>query len=218
MDSAKEIAKDMLEAINIDGSGFWAAVAKGFISLPVSLGYMGYDFLDTEHRRENLDDKFRMMALLKKNIFDREMIHKLISFFIDDFISRIDTVKVANLAKRMFGDATGKMIFTQFTGINLGLAISSRAVTVFFSGYMGGLLLSLGAEVSRAIYTSRQLKDNNPVIYYRLKQAGDLDLLYFIVEDIVKPFETACKMSELNPQEFDKTCEYFCLGYNNETK
>jgi ABC-type maltose transport system permease subunit len=28
MDSAKEIARDMLEAINIDGSGFWGAIGK----------------------------------------------------------------------------------------------------------------------------------------------------------------------------------------------
>ncbi|EMP2055582.1 hypothetical protein RU349_004292 [Enterobacter kobei] len=212
MDSAKEIARDMLDAINIDGSGFWGAVAKGFISFPVSLGYLGYDFIDTEHRRENLGDKFRMAGLLKRNVFDRDMVHKIINFFIEDFTSRIDVVKISNVIKEISGGAAGKVLFSQLTGVNLGLAISSRAVAVFFSGYMAGILLSLGAEVSRAIYTSRNLKAHNPNMYYKLKQAGDLDLLYFVVEDIVKPFEEACKVSEINPQKFDEICKYFIAG------
>ncbi|HDG1701794.1 TPA: hypothetical protein PFE33_004127, partial [Kluyvera ascorbata] len=82
MDSAKEIARDMLEAINIDGGGFIGAMAKGVISLPVSLAYLGYDFIDTEHRRENRDDKFRLAALVKKVTFNDETIYKVIKPFI----------------------------------------------------------------------------------------------------------------------------------------
>ena len=37
MDGAKDLAKDMLEAINVDDSGFIAALAKGLISFPVSM-------------------------------------------------------------------------------------------------------------------------------------------------------------------------------------
>ncbi|MBJ6598068.1 hypothetical protein JGT27_20470, partial [Enterobacter asburiae] len=77
MDSAKEIAKDMLEAIHIYGSGFIGAVAKGVISLPISLAYLGYDFIDMEHRRENQDDKFRLAALVKKVTFNDEVIYKV---------------------------------------------------------------------------------------------------------------------------------------------
>ena len=57
MDGAKDLAKDMLEAINVDDSGFIAALVKGLISFPVSMGYLAYDFMDTEHRRANEDDK-----------------------------------------------------------------------------------------------------------------------------------------------------------------
>ena len=32
-------AKDMLDAINVDHSGFLGALAKGFISFPVSMGF-----------------------------------------------------------------------------------------------------------------------------------------------------------------------------------
>ncbi|MEJ3966078.1 MULTISPECIES: hypothetical protein [Citrobacter] len=41
MDGAKELAKDMLEAINIDDSGFIAALATGLISFSVEYGISG---------------------------------------------------------------------------------------------------------------------------------------------------------------------------------
>ncbi|MDA8505280.1 hypothetical protein NNO02_22885, partial [Citrobacter sp. Awk 2] len=82
MDSAKEIARDMLEAINVDEAGFIGAVVKGIISLPVSLAYLGYDFIDTEHHREIQGDKFRLAALVKKITFNDETIYKVIKPFI----------------------------------------------------------------------------------------------------------------------------------------
>ncbi|MCY2454575.1 hypothetical protein OW943_26975 [Klebsiella pneumoniae] len=96
------------------------------------------------------------------------------------------------------------MAFTELTGVKLGEAIASRGVSAFFAGSLAGLLLSVGAETSRAIYTSRYLKRRNPVLHDKLQNLGDLDLLYFLVEDIVKPFETACMVSEalLNKSNF----------------
>lgn len=209
MDGAKEIARDMLNAINIDGSGFIGAVAKGIISLPVSLAYLGYDFLDTEHRRENQDDKFRLGALVKKVTFNDETICKVIQPFIDDFISRVD---MPSVALHITGSSVGKALFSQFTGVKLGYMISERAATALFAGTVIGSALSIGAEASRAIYTSRYLRQRNPEAYYKLKNMGDLDLLYFLVEDTVKPFETACGIHEQNPEEFGRICKYFFGG------
>lgn len=110
----------------------------------------------------------------------------------------------------------GKMAFTELTGVKLGEAIVSRGVSAFFAGSLAGLLLSVGAETSRAIYTSRDLEDRNPVLHNKLQRLGDLDLLYFIVEDIVKPFEIACEVGDRNPAEFDKVCEYFSEAYENQ--
>ena len=57
---------------------------------------------------------------------------------------------------------------------------ASRGVSAFFAGSLAGLLLSVGAETSRAIYTSRYLKRRNPVLHDKLQNLGDLDLLYFL--------------------------------------
>ena len=89
---------------------------------------------------------------------------------------------------------------------------ASRGVSAFFAGSLAGLLLSVGAETSRAIYTSRYLKRRNPVLHDKLQNLRDLDLLYFLVEDIVKPFETARMVGDKNSAEFNKICEYFFGG------
>ncbi|MEQ9721974.1 hypothetical protein ABQG65_12400 [Yersinia alsatica] len=209
MDSAKEIARDMLDAINIDGSGFFGAVAKGFISFPVSFYYLGYDFMDTEHRSENFDDKIRIAKLIKSGTINREIIEKIIGIFINDFSSRIN---IANLVRNIAGSSIGKVLFSQLTGVNLGNVIATRAVAAFLSGTAIGAFITVGAETSRAIYTSRYLRERNPMIYYKLQGLGDLDLLYFLVEDTVKPFERACTVSDQNPEEFNKICEYFFGG------
>ena len=206
MDSAKEIARDMLEAINIDGSGFVGAVAKGVISLPVSFAYLGYDFIDTENRRENQDDKFRLARLIKTITFDKETVYNIIKPFIDDFISRVD---ISAVGLQITGSSVGKALFSQLTGVQLGYVISDRATTALFAGTVIGSLLSIGAEASRAIYTSRYLRGRNPKIYYKLKGMGGVDLLYFLVEDTVKPFEMACAIGECNSEEFNEICKYF---------
>lgn len=212
MDSAKEIARDMLEAIHIDSSGFLGAVAKGFISFPVSLGYLGYDFIDSEYRRENQDDKYRFAMLVKRVTVNDEIVHDLLKPFFDDFISKIHFDRVINALKKTSGNMMGKFAFSELTGVNLGAAITSGGVAAFFSGTLFGLVLVLGAEVSRAIYTARDLKDREPRIYYKLRNNGDLDLLYFLVEDIVRPFEKACELSHHDPEKFEKVCEYFLGG------
>jgi len=212
MDSAKEIAREMLEAINVDGSGFFGAIAKGVVSLPVSFGYLGYDFIDTEHRRENQDDKFRLTRLIQKGVFNHDVIEQVIRVSLNSFVSRVNIERIAVIVKNVSGSFVGKMIFTELTGVKLGEAIASRGLSAFFAGSLAGLLLTFGAETSRAIYTSRDLRDRNPGLHDKLKSMGDLDLLYFLVEDIVKPFDIACEIGDRNPAEFDKVCEYFFGG------
>lgn len=94
MEGAKEIARDMLDAINVDSHGFWGAVAKGFISLPVSFYYLGVDFMDAENRSENFDDKVRITRLIKSKKINKDNIEKAVNLFMDHFASRIDIENV----------------------------------------------------------------------------------------------------------------------------
>ena len=185
MDGAKDLAKDMLEAINVDDSGFIAALVKGLISFPVSMGYLAYDFMDTEHRRANEDDKYRFARLINKVGFNKELVDQVVGVFIDDFSSRLD---VALMAEKIAGNS----------------AIGS--------------LLTLGAEVSRAIYTSRYLAARSPGHYQKLKDMGDLDLLYFLIEDLVSPFEKAIEFHNANLVFFNEVCQCFLDGLGSLEK
>lgn len=209
MDNAKKIAREMLDAIKVDGSGFIAAVAKGFISLPDRPGYRGYDVIDTEHRRENRDDKFRLARLIETTVFNRRVLQNVINVFINDFSSRWEPYVIARDSGGAFA---GKMLFSQLSGIKLGGVISERILSAILSGVMVSAVISIGAEASRAIYTARYLRQRNPTAYYTLQALGDLDLLYFIVEDSVKPFEKACAIGDVNAAEFNTICQYFLDG------
>ncbi|MCE0811470.1 hypothetical protein [Buttiauxella sp. S04-F03] len=212
MDSAKEIARDMLEAINVDGTGFLGAVAKGLISFPVSLGYLGYDFVDSAHRRENRADKYRLAELVKKVSFNKDTISRVIKPFVDDFISHVDTNRIASLAENVAGTTVGKVVFSQVTGVNLGKVIISQGVGAYFSGVAVGGVLVIGAEASRSIYTSRYLRERNSSMYTKLNNMGDYDLLYYLVEDIVRPYEKACEVADRDSEEFNRVCKYFFGG------
>lgn len=62
MKSAKQIANDMADAVNID-SNLVRGFAQGFISVPVDFYYLGYDYIDTENRWLNSQDKERFIRL-----------------------------------------------------------------------------------------------------------------------------------------------------------
>ncbi|MDM3445557.1 MULTISPECIES: hypothetical protein [Citrobacter] len=215
MDGAKELAKDMLEAINIDDSGFIAALTKGLISFPVSMGYLAYDFMDTEHHRANADDKYRFARLINKVGFNKELIGQVVGVFINDFSSRLD---FSLMVEKIVGDSAGRMIFSELTGVKIGYVISNRLVTAFFLGACIGSLLSLGEEVSRAIYTSRYLAARSPGHYQKLKDMGDLDLLYFLIEDLVSPFEKAIELHNTNEVFFNEVCQCFLEGLGSLEK
>lgn len=59
-------------------------------------------------------------------------------------------------------------------------------------------ILSIGASVSRSIYASYELKDINQSVYNELRAAGDLDLMYFMLEEYINPYLHAIKYQGVN--------------------
>lgn len=93
------------------------------------MGYLAYDFMDTEHRRTNEDDKYRFASLLNKAKLNKELIGQVIVIFISDFSSRLD---VALMTEKIVGSSAGRIIFSELTGVKIGAVISNRLVTAFF--------------------------------------------------------------------------------------
>ena len=212
MDSAKSLAKRMLKSLDVGDSGFLASVAQGMLSFPVSMYYLGYDFMDTTHRHSNFDDRVRMANMLKRGISVHQEAQKIVNAVIREFMSKVNMDSIQGIAQNFTGVMAGKFIFAELTGVKLGAAVSSRIMTSFAAGVVIGSALTIGAETSRAIYTARKLENQNPALYYRLKGMGDLDLLYFLVEEKLKPFLDACSVADVNKHEFNEVCKYFFGG------
>ncbi|WP_155033285.1 hypothetical protein [Enterobacter asburiae] len=212
MDSAKSLAKRMLKSLDVGDSGFLASVAQGMLSFPVSMYYLGYDFMDTTHRHSNFDDRVRMANMLKRGISVHQEAQKIVNAVIREFMSKVNMDSIQGIAQNFTGVMAGKFIFAELTGVKLGAAVSTRIMTSFAAGVVIGSALTIGAETSRAIYTAIKLENQNPALYYRLKSMGDLDLLYFLVEDKLKPFLDACSVADVNKHEFNEVCKYFFGG------
>lgn len=202
----------MLKSLDVGDSGFLASVAQGMLSFPVSMYYLGYDFMDTTHRHSNFDDRVRMANMLKRGISVHQEAQKIVNAVIREFMSKVNMDSIQGIAQNFTGVMAGKFIFAELTGVKLGAAVSTRIMTSFAAGVVIGSALTIGAETSRAIYTARKLENQNPALYHRLKSMGDLDLLYFLVEDKLKPFLDACSVADVNKHEFNEVCKYFFGG------
>lgn len=212
---AKNIADNLLDKFKPEDDFLMLrSFGKGFVSFPVTLYWIGYDFLDTEHRSENFDDKYRFAMLIKSGKKLSESLRFIVEQVMKSFVSKIDIEGVINVSLPLMVSFAGKMTFTTVTQISLAKMLSDKFWMAFISGLILGGMLSIGGEVSRAIYTSRELRERSMALYYTLKNKGDLDLLYFLVEERLRPFEDACKLATTNKSQFDLVCRYFLEGVN----
>ncbi|WP_338526840.1 hypothetical protein VRC35_14650 [Erwinia aphidicola] len=93
---------------------------------------------------------------------------------------------------KMTGDIfINKVLMQDMTSLLANKLLNRIGVNAIFS-----TALLLGGARARAIYASQRLFNESPKIYYRLKDSGDLDLLYYIVEDHLEPFIEAISIAK----------------------
>lgn len=215
MEGAKDLAKDMLAALDLENEGMLVAYLKGIIDFPVNMYFLGYDFIHTEDRAQNRDDNMRIAELVhratsKKNL---NFIAKAVEVFIDDFMEHVNMQEILkNMAENTLSSALGSYTFSELTGLKTGQLISSKIVPSIMFSMSVSALLTIGGAASRAIHTSRMLRTSNYEVYRKLRSLGDLDLLYFAIKDRIAPFEKATRISRENPALFNQTVEYFFKG------
>ena len=205
---AKEIAQEMANAVN-SKSNFFGGFIEGAISFPVDMGYLAYDFINTDSRSINRYDTERMLRLIKAGLANQHSLTKIVKLVVDEYLKKVDVEKVKRWVEKGSGKIAGRFVSNQVLMVNLGAVLSERMVIRLATGYALTSLLTLGAMTSRAIHTSRQFRQRNPEIYDNLRRAGNLDLLYFLVEPKTKPFEQAIEIWRKNRGEFDRITELF---------
>lgn len=215
MGYAKDLAKEMLSALNLENEGMLVAYIKGLIHFPVDLYSLASDFIHTDDRRQNMDDNMRIAGLVKRATSTKNInvVEKAVNVFIDGFMQHVNLSDiVTNVAKDTVASTLGSYTFGELSGLKIGALISSRiTVSIAFSMSVSTLLM-IGGGVSSAIHASRYLKISNYEVYRKLKDLGDLDLLYFAIQERVEPFEKATRLSKENPALFKQAVEYFFKG------
>lgn len=215
MENAKDLAKDMLSSLGLENQGLLVAYVKGLVSFPVNLYYLSYDFIHTDDRGRNMDDNMRLAKLIHRATTERNVnfIAKAIDVFIRDFMNHVNIEEVLKeTVEHSLASALGNYTFGELTGVKIARLITAKiAFSIAFSMSVN-VLLMIGGGASRAIHESRLLELRNYTMYIKLKQLGDLDLLYFAIKDRVKPFEIAVKLAKDNPLLFKQVASYFFEG------
>lgn len=177
--------------------------ATGDVVLDFSrdVGYLTYEYFDSDNRGRNKNETIRLIKTLKKGSF-RVRITDIVKIVASEFTSYIPE-KILELVPGKLGKMTGdifinKVLMQDMTSLLANKLLNRIGVNAIFS-----TALLLGGARARAIYASQRLFNESPKIYYRLKDSGDLDLLYYIVEDHLEPFIEAISIAKKNPGEFE---------------
>lgn len=208
MITAKGLADDMVNSLNVNSS-YLKSFAGGALELPVDLYYLGYSYLDTEHRSSNSFDGERCMRLIKNGFANRKSLQKVARIIIDRYLDKIDVDKLKTAGSHAGTSLAGGVIMNRMILGNIGPMFADRMIARMLMGFTFSTLLSLGALQSRAIYTSRQLSRRDPELHNYLRRLGDLDLLYFLIEKRVMPFEKALMLWNQNRALFDEVSSMF---------
>ncbi|MGP3011284.1 hypothetical protein ACTVPS_14140 [Serratia marcescens] len=90
---AKEIAQEMANSVN-SKSNFFGGFIEGAISFPVDMGYLAYDFINTDNRSINRYDTERMLRLIKAGLANQHSLTKIVKLVVDEYLKKVDVDKV----------------------------------------------------------------------------------------------------------------------------
>ncbi|MEN4830678.1 hypothetical protein [Pantoea vagans] len=218
MDSPKNIADGMLSLFNTKKKSgvetFMVSAISGFTSIPSDLYALTKDFLDSDHRWDNETDRIRLLTLLKKRATSDDL-RKLIKLVVEQYIKRLNEQQLEKMLVKMVGSAAGSITFKYLFVEAIVSRFFSRVIPQFlFSAGMTGII-TIGASVSRSIYTSRDLMKKNKEVYALLRGAGDLDLLYFLLEDNIDPWLDAIALQQNNSPLANEVFTNFVEGMHD---
>lgn len=214
-DSPKEIAEGMLNLImprKKSGIEVFATnVGKGFLEIPEDIWMIAKDYMDTEHRWRNQTDKIRLIAIIKKGVSSEE-VRRLVNIIIKRYLSGLSEEQSKQLFLKMSGKQVGGLAFKMIFVNELISLFVSRIVPKFLTSLGITGVLSVGSAMSSSVYKSYDLLKLNKNIYNELRGSGDLDLLYFLVEDNIKPFIEAINYQAIHGENDKVIFNHFLNG------
>ena len=178
--------------------------AAGDVVLDFSrdVGYLTYEYFDSDNRGRNKNETIRLIKILKKGSY-RVRITDIVKIVANEFTACIPE-KVLDLVPDKLGKLSGNIFINKVLMQDMASLLADKLITRIGVNAIFSTALLLGGARARAIYASQRLFNESPKIYYKLKDRGDLDLLYFIVEDHLESFIKAISIAKKSPSEFEK--------------
>lgn len=161
-----------------------------------------WGYFDVDNRYRNQLDITRLMHRVKRGV-DNSDISAILNIVLSVFLKQIKKNKVNSAIDNM-GKMTGKIFINMALINDLSSIFTNKFVGKMSVGFLMSTLFSIGGSVSRAVYASEKLKQVNYEVYTTLRNAGDLDLFYFLVDAYAGPFIDAMALKQKNPATWDE--------------
>lgn len=161
-----------------------------------------WGYFDVDNRYRNQLDIMRLMHRVKKGV-DNSDLSAILNKVLSVFLKQINKNKVNSTIDNM-GKLTGKIFINMALINDLSSIFTNKFVGKMSVGFLMSTLFSIGGSVSRAVYASEKLKQVNYEVYTTLRNAGDLDLFYFLVDAYAGPFIDAMALKQKKPAIWDE--------------
>ena len=208
------VAQEILDIFFVEDTNFAGAALDGMLSGITdnlkNLGYSFYNYLNTDYKDQLDMDTSRLIKLIDRGITSQDL-RNICEVIAEEFLKKMPDDTLLELGSRVIGKVTGNTLAGQATVQYFLNKVGIDVVSRFGVGFA----FSLEGYRARACYRSRYLKDNHPNIYWKLRSLGDLDLLYFLVEDKMSPFIHTLEIYKMDPERYNQIIDDIFFGNRN---
>jgi len=185
---ASNIAKGIWDSIK----GLPQSLYYGAKRTYISTGAVGYD-----RKLRNDRENERFYQVVKSLISNEEPLRRLVTTVITEFYRKLDAKgkeaihnQLAYGAGRIGGRLGGQVFVSQT--IAMAIIKNSRSSYAYKALYRFGASFSISTAlwqglIEEAALGSRRLQNHYNVMYWKVQPQG-LDMIYFVVEDQLKPY------------------------------
>ncbi|ASM11633.1 hypothetical protein [Serratia marcescens] len=163
----------------------------GAMSVPVDFGYLALGIFDTSNRRKMEDERIRMMRAIKSGLLNYHQVIRTTKIIIDAFTAHIPKATQDKIFRGAGSASAGRMLTTSLISsriVNSIISAGGAAMITRGAGVATSFTLMAGGMIERSIYKSIGLERMHSAVYYKLRSAGNLDFIYFLVQPYVDPF------------------------------
>jgi len=200
------------------------AIVSGVVSIPVDI-YHGtrrtaedVGLLGRDARLENQAERERLTNLIGEVFRNRNILLRPVEIILDHFFDLLPDDALQRMARaapgvadaaaptvaRMIARSQTQNQLKQYIGRKIVERAITRAIAQRIAKFGVGIVLSgvlLQGMLERASNAAHSLRIEHPAIYQMIRNEN-LDMVYFLVEDFMKPYLDAIKLAGTNQAEF----------------